>query len=76
MVVTILCSPRSLERNLFHFGLAKILVEAIFQEKNDNWVEFLVRNHFIKAPCNKNSKDRNARVPKLWFLKHSQNFPS
>jgi hypothetical protein len=56
MALTIQHSPRSLERSLFHFGLVKILVEARLQEKNDNWGQFLVRNHFVEAPAQARSQ--------------------
>jgi hypothetical protein len=49
MALIIQHSTKSLERSLFHFGLVKILVEAILQEKNNNWVQFLVRNNFVEA---------------------------
>jgi hypothetical protein len=36
----------SSERNVFHHGLVKILIEFQLQQNGDSWDKFVKRNHF------------------------------
>jgi hypothetical protein len=40
----------SSERNIFHHGLVKILIESQLKQNNDSWEEFIKRNHFQDNP--------------------------
>jgi len=36
----------SSERNVFHHGLVKILIESQLKQNGDTWEDFVKRNHF------------------------------
>jgi hypothetical protein len=38
----------SSERNIFHHGLIRVLVEFQLKQNNDSWEEFVKRNHFLE----------------------------